>query len=540
MKVFKVFTSQYRYIALVTLFYTLAFNSVLFTKFYSIFKNDPHILGLLVSFTVLVWAIQTLLFALLASRHTVKPLLISGLIIGTTSVYFANHYGIVIDATMLQNSIETQPEEVFGLLSFSLVIYLLFGAILPTVWILKAKISNETFLKESISKISTLGLSSFFILISVVPFSSQYASFFREYKSVRYYATPVTPIYSIIQFSQEKMLPDFNGPIQIASTLVDDKIVSDPDEKEHELIILIVGETARADHFSLNGYSRKTNPNLEQEAHLVSFSQVSSCGTSTSVSVPCMFSMNTRDNYTDGDIYRYYNALDILSRNGVAVLWRDNNSSSKGVADRVAYQSFRDPEINKVCDVECRDEGMLLGLEEFIAENHDRDILIVLHAMGSHGPEYYKRYPASFKQFTPTCDSNQLSTCEQSSLVNTYDNTILYADFVMSKTIALLKRYPEYETAMFYISDHGESLGENNIYLHGMPYSFAPENQIHVPLIAWLPPNSDYDYVATKERQNLPFSHDDLFCTMLSALEVTTTHCNEANSMLVREPEEHG
>ena len=171
-------------------------------------------------------------------------------------------------------------------------------------------------------------------------------------------------------------------------------------DDQKELVIVVVGETARADHFALNGYPRPTNPRLAGESQLISFNNVSSCGTSTAISVPCMFAFNDRRSF-DVDESRYLeNALDVIARAGVDVLWRDNNSSSKGVADRVEYQDYKSRELNPVCDEECRDIGMLQGLQAYI-DSRPKDVLIVLHQMGSHGPAYYKRYPPEFEKFTP-------------------------------------------------------------------------------------------------------------------------------------------
>jgi lipid A ethanolaminephosphotransferase len=202
------------------------------------------------------------------------------------------------------------------------------------------------------------------------------------------------------------------------------------------------------------------------------------------------------------------------------VLWRDNNSSSKGVAERVAFEDFRSPEVNPECDIECRDVGMLNDLQAYI-DAQDSDILIVLHQMGNHGPAYYKRYPSEFEKFTPTCKSEELSSCTDAEIGNSYDNAILYTDYFLSQVIALLKtNTPRFETAMLYIGDHGESLGENGLYLHGMPYMLAPVEQTAVPMIVWAGDSSDVDAggsLAIKDGVN---NHDGLAHTLLAMFEV--------------------
>jgi lipid A ethanolaminephosphotransferase len=266
----------------------------------------------------------------------------------------------------------------------------------------------------------------------------------------------------------------------------------------------------------------------------VNFTNVSSCGTSTSVSVPCMFSELGRKDYEKDKALNQENALDILARNGVQVLWRDNNSSSKGLATRVKYEDFKTPTLNPVCEGECRDIGMLNGLDQYIAANKGKDMMIVLHQMGNHGPEYYRRYPKAFAKFQPMCMTGELRDCSQEEIDNSYDNAILYTDYFLSEVIQLLKKYDgEYETAMLYVADHGESLGEHGLYLHAAPYIMAPEAQTHVPAILWVGQHFDYQLNQVKPYQDYPLSHDDLFCTLLIGFELDTHSCETKRRMLM-------
>jgi len=217
--------------------------------------------------------------------------------------------------------------------------------------------------------------------------------------------------------------------------------------------------------------------------------------------------------------------VDILKRTGkVNILWRDNNSDSKGVALRVPYEDFKR---KKSCIGECRDDSMLVGLQGYINTHNDKNIFIVLHQMGNHGPAYYKRYPKEFEKFTPTCKTNQFEECTQKEINNAYINTILYTDYFLDKTIKLLKQNQnEFETAMIYISDHGESLGENNVYLHAMPYFIAPEAQRHVGAFMWFG-KSDmqkrYDLKKLKTKaKTARYTQDYLFHTILDLMNVKT------------------
>ncbi|MCZ7654859.1 MAG: sulfatase-like hydrolase/transferase [Rhodocyclaceae bacterium] len=231
-----------------------------------------------------------------------------------------------------------------------------------------------------------------------------------------------------------------------------------------------------------------------QEAKAVSLPNFWACGTSMAVSVPCMFSSNGMGRFSLNQAGSEENLLDVVQRAGVNVLWLDNNSDSKGVALRPLYRNYRSPEINTVCDSECRDEGMLVPLQDYIDSHPKGDILIVLHQMGNHGPAYYKRYPPAFEKYRPACQSKDLSRCSNEEIGNAYDNAILYTDHFLGKTIELLKRNDKhFETALFYLSDHGESLGEGGVYLHGLPRAIAPDSQLHVPAILWF--GSGYDEV---------------------------------------------
>lgn len=297
-------------------------------------------------------------------------------------------------------------------------------------------------------------------------------------------------------------------------------------DTDRDLIILVVGEAVRADHFSLNGYSRQTNPLLQQE-DVISFSNMYACGTATATSVPCMFSIYPREQFNEGQAASTENLLDVLRHAGVHVLWRDNNSDSKGVALRVPYEDFRQPDRNSVCEVECRDEGMLAGLQEYIDAQTTGDIVIVLHQMGNHGPAYFKRYPPEFERFTPVCATNQLSDCSTEEIVNAYDNALLSTDAFLVKVIDLLKKNDQrFETAMVYLADHGESLGEYGVYLHGLPYAMAPDSQKHVAALLWFGDNFRIDRQAVLAKAAEHLSHDNLFHTMLGLLEIETVVYN--------------
>ncbi|GAB4226330.1 MAG: phosphoethanolamine--lipid A transferase [Methyloligellaceae bacterium] len=499
----------------VSLFLTLFANTGFFSSVAATYPPGAGNLAFLGSLVVFVAASFVLTFAILCHGFLTRPVLIIFLLSGAVIAYFMNEYGVVVDEHMLQNVIETDVREARDLLTPKLLLYLLFLGLLPSLAVYKTKIRPLSLRAGLLSRLR-IGLVSLAALVIVfAAFSSQYISLFRVHKELRYRINPAHALFSAARLAKHSL--------QAVSTHfivgADAKI---PEADTHrELVIFVVGETARADHFSLNGYHRETNPLLKREK-VVNFPDFWSCGTSTADSVPCMFSHLTRSSFDRQKALAADNVLDILKRAGVSILWRDNNSSSKGVADRVRYEGFQSPDINPVCDLECRDEGMLAGLQEFIDAHAQGDILIVLHQMGNHGPAYYKRYPPAFEKFTPVCRTSELSKCSTAEIVNAYDNAILYTDYFLSRAIALLKQNDSrFETALFYVSDHGESLGENGIFLHGLPYFLAPDAQKHVPALMWFGRNFDHESTRKLHETRLRrLSHDNIFATLIGLFEV--------------------
>ena len=459
-----------------------------------------------------------LLLTLVTSKYTTKPVLILILLVSSLASYFMDSYSVVIDHTMIQNIVQTNIDESIDLFSFKLILYFLFLGVLPSIFIYKVTIENGSLKTELVSKLKVIVVALLIMISMVFMFSRFYTSFLREHKPLRYYANPTYYIYSIVKYINATFK---SGGAVVQAIGMDAKIP--PTDTDRELIILVVGEAARADRFSLNGYPRETNPLLKKE-DIINFSNMRSCGTSTAVSVPCMFSIFGRDGYSDEKAKVTQNLLDVLRHAGINVLWRDNNSDSKGVALNVAYEDFKNPKNNPVCDVECRDEGMLSGLQEYIAGQKKGDILIVLHQMGNHGPAYYKRYPKSFERFKPVCKTSQLERCTREEIGNTYDNAIVYTDYFLSKVIVLLKKNSRhFEAAMIYMSDHGESLGENGLYLHGLPYFMAPDTQKRIGAVMWFGQGFHIDKTALRAKSAQEYSHDHLFHTILGLMEVDTS-----------------
>jgi len=520
MKIKNEITSQ-TLIVITSLFLVLFGNIAFFKNVLVIYPITLENVLFLLSLAILFACVNIIVFSLVCFKPTVKPVLMLILLISSLAAYFMDSYNVIIDDLMIDNIVKTDMNESLDLFSFKQVFYFILLGVFPSILVYKAKITDLSIKKVVIPRLILLGGSLLIVVIVIFSLSNFYASFFREHKLLRFYANPSYYIYSSVKY-----VNSFIKYSTLSLKAIGLDAVIPPITEHRELIIFVVGETARSDHFSLNGYSKKTNPYLEKE-DVISFDNMWACGTSTAHSVPCMFSIYGRSDFNKSKAQSTENVLDILQRAGVNVIWLDNNSDSKGVADRISYQNFKSPENNSVCDIECRDEGMLTNLQTYIDGHPTGDIFIVLHQMGNHGPAYYQRYPKQFEKFTPTCDSNQLEQCSQEEISNSYDNALVYTDYFLSKAIQLLKNNnEEFESALFYVSDHGESLGENNLYLHGLPYMIAPNTQIHVPMIMWFGDNFDKEevnLVKLKIKTHKKLSHDNLFHTILGLMEIESS-----------------
>jgi lipid A ethanolaminephosphotransferase len=523
-------TSQIRSILLVTVFIMLTGNLSLFGRIVEIYPLSLSHLPFLLSLAAFFSVLTAIFFLLVCHGKAARWILALFLIIASQAAYYMDKFGVIVDDVMIDNIMQTNPQEFAGLLTVSLVIRTIVFGLIPAWLVIKycPKVVNVG--AEFKSRLRLLGVLVLSLIVLIAPFTAGYTSFWREHKITRFYANPTYSVYSVIKYTVQQIKIAKSVPLK---AIAEDAVKLGSSSK-NELMILVVGETARADRFSLNGYHRETNPLLAKQ-NVLSLSKVASCGTSTGVSVPCMFSSLGRKGYDKEKALNQENALDVLAKNGVEVLWRDNNSDSKGVATRIKYEDFKSPTLNPVCEGECRDIGMLSGLDKYIAARKGKDILIVFHQMGNHGPEYYRRYPKEFEQFKPMCMTGELRDCTQEKIDNSYDNAILYTDYFLSKVIDLLKKYDgTHSTAMLYVADHGESLGENGFYLHAAPYNIAPKEQTHVPAIVWVGKNFNYKLSQLTPFKDYAFSHDDVFCSLLVAFELDTKMCAAKKDMLMQ------
>lgn len=508
-----------RLILAVTVFLCIFGNGTFVANVLKVYPPDSGNVLALLSLVIVFGGVTILLLGAVCFRHTAKPVLIVVLLLSSLAACFMDGYGVIISDDMLRNVAHTNTSEALELFNLKLLLYLMLLGILPAVAVGRVRLRWRGRRSESIARLKLLAATLVLMVGTVLLFGSFYASFFRQHKELRQYANPTYYIYSTIKFAGGLLETRSNAPMTVVGA--DAKIPAS--DVSRELVIMVVGETARADRFSLNGYARDTNPQLSKK-NVISLTNFRACGTSTAVSVPCMFLFNG-DAKEPSAIRIEENLLDVLQHSGAHVLWLDNNSDSKGVADRVEFQDFRSPKVNPVCDIECRDVGMLAGLQSYIDAHPKGDILIVLHQMGNHGPAYFRRYPPGFEKFRPACKNSDLSQCSSEEIGNAYDNAILYTDHFLAKAIEVLeKNDARFETALFYVSDHGESLGENGLYLHGMPKAIAPDAQLHVPAVLWFGANfRGVTLSALRMKSQMRFTHNNVFHTLLGFFEIESS-----------------
>jgi lipid A ethanolaminephosphotransferase len=479
----------------------------------AMWSPSPRSVVFLASVFVLTWCLQAVLLLLMPTRLIMRGAASALFVIAAFSSYFIHAYGVVMNTDMLRNAMQTDLLEVAGLINVDLLFQVLVFGVLPAALVWKVALPIVTPRRQLRQRILATAVALIVCVAGIVGCSANYAVLLRAHKPIRYTLNPAAAVVSAARLAAEPR-PDRDLPLQDPGGLA--HRVSPPQSKPLVLFI-VVGETARASSFQLGGYQRATTPELAGKRDIVYFSNATSCGTSTAVSVPCMFSHLGREQFKVDEAGGYTNVLDSLVDAGFDVEWRDNNAGCKGVCARVRT-------IDYSCEQSyCHDEVMLQDLPERL-RSLTRDTVIVFHQIGSHGPAYAQRYPAAFERFAPACSSNELQHCSAQELVNAYDNTIAYTDHILSMQIGMLRAAADrIDGMLIYVSDHGESLGEQGIYLHGMPYRFAPRMQKEVPMLLWMSAGyvqrAHLSLECLQTRSRNPVSHDVLYHTILGAAE---------------------
>lgn len=502
----------------ITAYFTLVFNYPFLSEFMgAIIELEQFNVLFLLSVPFLLGSLLLIVFSVLAVPMIFKPVFITITLTSALVFYAALHYGTVFDYGMIQNSVETDQAEAFSYLNIQSVIHFCVLGLLPALFIAKTKIVTQGYSQAVLARLK-LFAGAFIILLTIVFFFYQdYAAVGRNNSHVKKFINPTQYLYSGAKYIKYNYLES-----EIPFKTLDIAPI-DTSPTENEVMVFVLGETARAQNFSSNGYLKNTNQ-YTSKYEITSFENMFSCGTATAVSVPCMFSSMTRDNFDRRHADKQQNVLDLIQLAGFDVQWINNNGC-KNVCDRIPTINIDLSQNNPLCDGNyCQDETLLLPLEQKLASLSSNKTIIVLHMMGSHGPTYFKRYPNEHRKFTPDCARSDIQNCSSEQLINTYDNTIAYTDFVLSKVIEQLEKLPKkYKTSMLYVSDHGESLGESGVYLHGLPYSFSPQQQRHIPMLLWSNNNQHQTSCVKQQAKNQKFSHDNLFHSLLGWLSISST-----------------
>ncbi len=447
-----------------------------------------------------------------------KPVAITIFIANSIALYFVNSYNIILDKTMMGNVINTNVQESFDLYNNKIIVYVLFLGILPSLLVLKIKIIR----KFSFKKFILFGIFPLVIIFSFIYTNpTTWLWLDKNLKVMGSLSLPFSyPInalrYQIPIWTKDKK----QYPLERGNFIHKNKVI----------VLLVIGESARAKNFSLYGYNKLTNPKLQNTKDVVVLPNTTSCATYTTEGVKCILSHIGSQSSSISKNYEYLPTY--LKKHDIKVFWRTNNWGEPKI-DVDLYQ--RKSDIQKKCTTEqCRsnnfDDILLYQLNDLIKENIKDNTFVVLHQTGSHGPSYYKKYPNQFKKFRPVCETVEIKeNCSQEDLINAYDNTIVYNDDFLFNTINILKGFKNKASVMIYISDHGESLGENDVYLHGLPNFIAPDVQREIPFIIWMSEDFKKLYnINTKNLgKDLSYSQDNIFHSVMGAFGLRSSFYKE-------------
>jgi lipid A ethanolaminephosphotransferase len=475
------------------------------------------------SLVAMVAALNMLLLCLVLCRPIAKPVLIVLLLTTAMAVRFMGEYTVYLDTDMIRNILHTDGKESGELISWRLLPSLFLYGVLPSLLVWRVRLKPRSFKRAVLIRgaclVGALAVACAAALLSFQNLSA----LMRNHKEVRHLITPGNYVMSLARVALE----DHAGKRRARTPIGQDaKVVGRSALAKPRLLVIVVGETVRAQNWGLNGYARQTTPELAKIGP-INFPDVSACGSSTEVSVPCMFSPWGRADYDKDRIKHSESLMHVLEHAGIQTLWRDNQTGCKGVCDGLAFESFEHGDLAPFCTGEgCSDEVMLQGLDAELGKRRG-DVVVVLHQLGNHGPAYYKRYPDHLKRYTPACETSELGQCSRSEIVNAYDNATLHTDAFLARTIRFLAEQNGRDAAMIYLSDHGESLGENGLFLHGVPYAIAPQTQLRVPMVMWLSPgfaaSRGIDTACLRREAERPASHDNLFHSVLGLMQVGTS-----------------
>ncbi|WP_323039785.1 phosphoethanolamine--lipid A transferase [Gemmobacter sp.] len=498
----------------------VALNAGFWSRLGATFRGDPVQTGL---FGLAVLALTVLLLELLGPGRLQRPVAAALILIAAAASYYERTFGVLIDREMVRNVFETTVTESRHLVTLHMIATIGLTGVLPAALVFWPRVSRRSPLHQLWRWPLGAGLSLLVMLGGLLGDYKAFSAVLRERHDLMGSYQPGATVAAAYRFGQEQWKTADPVARPIATDAVRGRRLAAADKPV--LLVLFVGETARAQNFGLSGYARNTTPRLAAQTGVINFADVTACGTSTAVSVPCMFSALPQAGYARDAVLSQENLLDVLARAGFAVRWVDNNTGDQKVATRTGWTRVDATLDPAACTTECTDEIFLPVIRQTL-DKISADTVLVLHMIGNHGPAYHLRYPQDRAVFQPDCRTVQFSDCTTAEIVNAYDNAILETDFVLSRSIEMLAASDRAQGALLYLSDHGESLGENGLYLHAAPRFMAPEEQTKVPMLWWMADGfrqaMGLDDACLHARAARPASHDNLFHSVLGLLDVTT------------------
>lgn len=452
-------------VALILSIFTLIAYHIPFFRYVA--ENIEHGANGVFIFISLIFLMLALNFffyylVLFLGRIVGKSILAFLFIANSIALYFINTYDAYITSKMMGNVFNTRYSEASGFFSPTIFLYILLVGVIPCLYIFLQHVDYGKWKRFFINIGSSLGVVLLIALINMANWTwidknstilgSLLMPWSYTVNSIRFLSSEHN------KNREEILLPD-------ASINSDRK----------DVCVLIIGESARRMNFSLYGYERQTNPLLEKDSVTALYAE--SAATYTTAGVKAIL-----DHKETGKLYEIL--PNYLNRNGIDVTWRTSNWGEPPLHINKIFTvdslSRQFPEADKRYD-----EILFKGLADSIRNSTKNKLLIVVHTSTSHGPTYNLKYPKQFEKFKPVCTTVEMSKADTKELINAYDNTILYTDYLVHNVIDSLKNIPDWRSCVMFVSDHGESLGEGNLYMHGVPMSMAPKVQTEIPFIVW-------------------------------------------------------
>ena len=487
----------------------------------TVFKGAPlEVIG----FGTAVAGLTLLILSLVTLPLLHRPALALLIVIAAASDHFQRAFGVLIDREMIQNAMLTTSAESRHLINSVFLLRVGLFGLLPAALVFFPRLKPVPLRHILWRYPLMLGVSLALLLGGLLSDFKAYSAAVRENRDMMSAYQPGATLGAFAKYAKQELITADITVSPLGRDAIKGPFLTAAPKPV--LTVVFAGETARAQNFGLNGYARDTTPEL-RKLDVVNFAETWSCGTSTAVSLPCMFSAYAQDDYSQARFLGQENLLDVLTHAGVKVDWVDNNTGDQRIATRTGARKV-DATIDPAACAsgECTDAALLPILRDTMA-GMTEDTVLVLHMIGSHGPAYYLRYPPEAEMYKPACTTASFSDCTPDQIVNAYDNSIRFTDQVLAQAIRMMAAQNRVIPAMVFMSDHGESLGEGGLYLHAAPMFMAPDTQRKVPFVIWLSQpwqqamGVDQACLAAKADQRQ--SHDVLFHTVLGLMDIRTT-----------------